>query len=69
MRRTRRRLARALADGSAGALVPIETSTPFVRLDGLRAVGPKTRRDGVWIPRLGRFIAISALTVMMLRSR
>ncbi|MFL5620972.1 MAG: SMP-30/gluconolactonase/LRE family protein [Gemmatimonadaceae bacterium] len=30
------------ADGSAGALVPIETSSPFVRPDGLRAVGPKT---------------------------
>ena len=30
------------ADGSAGALVPIETSMPFVRPDGLRAVGPKT---------------------------
>jgi sugar lactone lactonase YvrE len=30
------------ADGSAGALVPIETSMPLVRPDGLRAVGPKT---------------------------
>jgi hypothetical protein len=30
------------ADGSAGALVPIETYSPFVRPDGLRAVGPKT---------------------------
>jgi len=30
------------ADGSAGALVPIETSMPFVRPDGLRATGPKT---------------------------
>lgn len=30
------------ADGSAGALVPIETSMPLVRPDGLRTVGPKT---------------------------
>jgi hypothetical protein len=30
------------ADGSAGALVPIETSMPLVRPDGLRATGPKT---------------------------
>ena len=30
------------ADGSAGALVPIATSMPLVRPDGLRAVGPKT---------------------------
>ena len=30
------------ADGSAGALVPIETSLPLVRPDGLRAVGPRT---------------------------
>lgn len=30
------------ADGSAGAVVPIETSLPFVRPDGLRAVGPRT---------------------------
>jgi streptogramin lyase len=30
------------ADGSAGALVPIETSMPFVRPDGLRTAGPKT---------------------------
>lgn len=29
------------ADGSAGALVPIETSMPFNRPDGLRAVGPQ----------------------------
>ena len=27
-------------DGSAGAIVPIETSIPFVRPDGLRTVGP-----------------------------
>src|SRR5207253_433885 len=31
-----------MADGSAGAVVPIETSLPLVRPDGLRAVGPKT---------------------------
>jgi streptogramin lyase len=30
------------ADGSAGAIVPIETSMPLVRPDGLRAVGPRT---------------------------
>lgn len=30
------------ADGSAGPLVPIETSQPFVRPDGLRSVGPRT---------------------------
>ena len=30
------------ADGSAGALVPIETSLPFVRPDGLRSVGART---------------------------
>ena len=30
------------ADGSAGALVPIETSLPLSRPDGLRAVGPRT---------------------------
>ena len=29
-------------DGSAGALVPIETSMPFVRPDGLRTAGPRT---------------------------
>jgi glucose/arabinose dehydrogenase len=29
------------ADGSAGALVPIETSLPLVRPDGLRAAGPR----------------------------
>jgi sugar lactone lactonase YvrE len=30
------------ADGSAGALVPIETSMPLSRPDGLRTVGPQT---------------------------
>jgi hypothetical protein len=30
------------ADGSAGTIVPIETSQPFVRPDGLRSVGPRT---------------------------
>jgi len=30
------------ADGSAGAVVAMETSQPFVRPDGLRSVGPKT---------------------------
>jgi len=30
------------ADGSAGATVPIETSMPFTRPDGLRSVGPRT---------------------------
>ena len=30
------------ADGSAGALVPIETSLPLTRPDGLRAAGPRT---------------------------
>lgn len=30
------------ANGSAGAVVPIETSMPFVRPDGLRTVGPHT---------------------------
>jgi sugar lactone lactonase YvrE len=30
------------ADGSAGAIEPIETSLPLVRPDGLRTVGPKT---------------------------
>ena len=30
------------ADGSAGAVMPIETSVPFVRPDGLRSVGPRT---------------------------
>jgi sugar lactone lactonase YvrE len=30
------------ADGSAGALVPIETSMPLNRPDGLRTVGPQT---------------------------
>lgn len=29
-------------DGSAGATVPIETSLPLGRPDGLRAVGPRT---------------------------
>jgi sugar lactone lactonase YvrE len=29
------------ADGSAGAVVPIETSMPFVRPDGLRPAGPR----------------------------
>jgi sugar lactone lactonase YvrE len=32
----------ANADGSAGTIVPIETSQPFVRPDGLRSVGPRT---------------------------
>jgi sugar lactone lactonase YvrE len=30
------------ADGSAGTVVPIETSIPLVRPDGLRSVGPQT---------------------------
>jgi streptogramin lyase len=30
------------ADGSAGAVQPIETSMPFVRPDGLRTAGPRT---------------------------
>jgi sugar lactone lactonase YvrE len=30
------------ADGSAGTLVPIETSMPLVRPDGMRTAGPKT---------------------------
>ncbi len=30
------------ADGSAGAMVPLETSVPFTRPDGLRSVGPQT---------------------------
>jgi hypothetical protein len=30
------------ADGTAGAVVPIETSMPFTRPDGLRSVGPRT---------------------------
>jgi hypothetical protein len=30
------------ADGSAGAIQPIETSIPLVRPDGLRTVGPRT---------------------------
>ena len=30
------------ADSSAGAPVPIETSVPFTRPDGLRSVGPRT---------------------------
>jgi hypothetical protein len=30
------------ADGSAGAMVPIETSMPLTRPDGLRTVGPRT---------------------------
>ena len=30
------------ADGSAGTIVPIETSMPFNRPDGLRTVGPQT---------------------------
>jgi sugar lactone lactonase YvrE len=30
------------ADGSPGAVVPIETSLPFVRPDGLRTAGPRT---------------------------
>ena len=30
------------ADGSAGALEPIETSMPLTRPDGLRTVGPQT---------------------------
>ena len=30
------------ADGSAGAVVPIETSVPLVRPDGLRRAGPQT---------------------------
>jgi len=30
------------ADGSAGAVVPIETSLPFVHPDGLRTAGPRT---------------------------
>ena len=30
------------ADGSAGAIVPIETSMPLVRPDGLRTAGPNT---------------------------
>jgi sugar lactone lactonase YvrE len=32
----------ANADGSAGAIVPIETSLPLVRPDGLRTAGPRT---------------------------
>src|SRR2546430_3041870 len=32
----------AIPDGSAGAVVPIETSVPFVHPDGLRTVGPRT---------------------------
>lgn len=30
------------ADGSAGAVIPIETSLPLVRPDGLRTAGPRT---------------------------
>lgn len=30
------------ADGSAGAIVPIETSMPLVRPDGMRSAGPRT---------------------------
>ena len=30
------------ADGSAGAVVPIETSMPLSRPDGLRTAGPQT---------------------------
>lgn len=30
------------ADGTAGAVVPIETSMPFTHPDGLRSVGPRT---------------------------
>jgi len=30
------------ADGSAGAVVPLETSLPFVHPDGLRSAGPRT---------------------------
>ena len=30
------------ADGSAGAIVPIETSMPLTRPDGLRTAGPRT---------------------------
>ena len=30
------------ADGSAGTMVPIETSMPLTRPDGLRTVGPQT---------------------------
>ena len=30
------------ADGSAGAMVPIEMSMPLTRPDGLRTVGPQT---------------------------
>jgi sugar lactone lactonase YvrE len=30
------------ADGSAGALIPIQTSMPLERPDGLRSVGPRT---------------------------
>jgi len=30
------------ADGSAGAVAPIETSLPLVRPDGLRTAGPRT---------------------------
>jgi streptogramin lyase len=30
------------ADGTAGAVVPLETSLPFTRPDGLRSVGPRT---------------------------
>src|SRR6185503_15674496 len=30
------------ADGSAGAIVPMETSLPLTRPDGLRSVGPNT---------------------------
>ena len=33
---------RAGPDGRAGAVVPIETSVPFVHPDGLRTVGPRT---------------------------
>jgi hypothetical protein len=29
-------------DGSAGPIVPIETSMPLVRPDGLRSAGPRT---------------------------
>ena len=31
-----------MPDGSAGAMVPIETSMPLNRPDGLRTVGPQT---------------------------
>ena len=44
------------ADGSAGALVPIETSIPLGRPDGLRTAGPQTLIQAEGVGRLTELV-------------